>query len=147
MVKSFGSSVDEAEIAQMVERAREFIARQTGTFYNLFNPPSEPDITDFVNNFEGHICICFCAYVLQLEMERLLKAAQSSITVERARELVKTMYALTYTKPAHTSPTKVMLGMDEEQGELYRLVEDWVKRDLGNAWRKQVMYVYLSNSA
>ena len=85
------------------------------------------------NRIEGHICICFCAYVLQLEMERLLKAAQSSITVERARELVKTMYALTYTKPAHTSPTKVMLGMDEEQGELYRLVEDWVKRDLGNA--------------
>ena len=101
MVKSFGSSADEAEIAQMVERAREFIARQTGTFYNLFNPPSEPDITDFVNNFEGHICICFCAYVLQLEMELLLKAAQSSITVERARELVKTMSALTYTKPIH----------------------------------------------
>lgn len=85
------------------------------------------------NRIEGHICICFCAYVLQLEMERLLKAAQSNITVERARELVKTMYALTYTKPGHTRPTKVMLSMDNEQAELYRLVEDWVKRDLGNA--------------
>lgn len=82
---------------------------------------------------EGHICICFCAYVLQLEMERLLKAAHSDITLERARELVKTMYALTYTKPGHTLPTKVMLGMDDEQAELYRLVEDWVKRNLGNA--------------
>ena len=30
-----------------------------------------------------------------------------------------------------------MLGMDEEQVELYRLVEDWAKRDLDNAWRKQ----------
>ena len=48
---------------------------------------------------EGHICICFCAYVLQLKMERQLKAAQSNITAERARELVKTMYALTYTMP------------------------------------------------
>lgn len=85
------------------------------------------------NRIEGHICICFCAYVLQIEMERLLKAAQSNITVERARELVKTMYALTYTKPGHMRPTKVMLGMDDEQAELYRLVEDWVRCDLGNA--------------
>ena len=51
-------------------------------------------------------------------MGRLLKAAQSNIVVEKTRELVKTMYALTYTKPGHTRPTKVMLGMDEEQAEL-----------------------------
>ena len=43
------------------------------------------------------------------------------------------MYALTYTKPGHTQLTKVMLGMDDEQAELFRLVENWVKRDLGNA--------------
>ena len=85
------------------------------------------------NRIEGHICICFCAYVLQLEMERLLKAANSTITIDRARELVKTMYALTYTKPGYTRQTKVMLGMDEEQAELYRLVNDWVSRELGNA--------------
>lgn len=85
------------------------------------------------NRIEGHICICFCAYVLQLEMERLLKAANSTITIDRARELVKKMYALTYTKPGDTRQTKVMLGMDEEQAELYRLVNDWVSRDLGNA--------------
>ena len=85
------------------------------------------------NRIEGHICICFCAYVLQLEMERLLKAANSTITIDRARELVKTMYALTYTKPGYTRQTKVMLGMDEEQAELYRLVDDWVSRELGNA--------------
>lgn len=85
------------------------------------------------NRIEGHICICFCAYVLQLEIERLLKAAKSNITMERARELVKTMYALTYVRPGYSQPTKVMLGMDDEQSELLRLVEDWVNRDLGNA--------------
>lgn len=53
MVKSFGSSSDEVEIDRMVERAREFIARQTGTYYHLFNPPPEPDITDFVNNLSN----------------------------------------------------------------------------------------------
>lgn len=85
------------------------------------------------NRIEGHICICFCAYVLQLEIERLLKAAASELTIDKARELVKTMYALTYTKPGHTKPTKVMLRMDPQQQELYQLVKNWVMRDLGNA--------------
>ena len=85
------------------------------------------------NRIEGHICICFCAYVLQLEIERLLKAAGSDITIDKARELVKTMYALAYTKPGHTKPSKVMLRMDSQQQELFQLVENWVTRDLGNA--------------
>lgn len=85
------------------------------------------------NRIEGHICICFCAYVLQLEIERLLKGANSGLTINRARELVKTMYALTYTKPGHTKPSKVMLRMNPEQQELFQLVNAWVTRDLGNA--------------
>lgn len=85
------------------------------------------------NRIESHICICFCAYVLQLEVERMLRAAGSCITIDRARELVRTMYAITYTKPGHAKPMKVMLRMDPEQQELYRLVENWVNRDLGNA--------------
>lgn len=85
------------------------------------------------NRIEGHICICFCAYVLQLEIERMLKMSGSNITIDRARELVKTMYALTYTKPGHTKPSKIMLRMDQEQQELYDLIQNWVKSDLGNA--------------
>lgn len=85
------------------------------------------------NRIEGHICICFCAYVLQLEIERLLKEAESEITIDRARELVKTMYALTYTKTGHVKPTRVMLRMDQEQQELFDLVNKWVSPDLGNA--------------
>lgn len=85
------------------------------------------------NRIEGHICICFCAYVLQLEIERLLKQAGSAISIDRARELVKTMYAINYVKPGHTKPSKVMLRMDQEQQALYDLVAEWVKVDLGNA--------------
>lgn len=54
MVKSFGSSRDEAQIERMVEQAREFIQRQTGTFYHLFNPPPEQDITDFVGSLSNN---------------------------------------------------------------------------------------------
>ncbi len=85
------------------------------------------------NRIEGHICICFCAYVLQLEIERILKNANSRITIERARELVKTMYALNYTKPGLIKPATVMLQMDVEQKELFELVSNWVNRNLGNA--------------
>lgn len=59
------------------------------------------------NRIEGHICICFCAYVLQLEIERLLKAAASELTIDKARELVKTMYALTYTDQCKNSVVKI----------------------------------------
>lgn len=47
-----------------------------------------------------HLCICFCSYVLQLEIERLLKAAGSNISIERARELVKTIMPYHTPKPA-----------------------------------------------
>ena len=50
------------------------------------------------------------------------------------------MYALTYTKPGHAKPSKTMLRMDPQQQELYRLVSDWVVRDLGNACRKQEIW-------
>lgn len=83
------------------------------------------------NRIEGHICICLCAYVLQLETERMLKKAGSKITLERARELVKTMYAISYTKQGHTKPSKVMLRMDDEQTELVNIVSNWINRDFG----------------
>lgn len=85
------------------------------------------------NRIKGHICICFSAYVLHLEVERLLKNTNSKITIERARELVKTIYALNYTKPGHLNPSTTMLQMDEEQKELFELVSNWTNRDLGNA--------------
>jgi Transposase len=85
------------------------------------------------NRIEGHICICFCAYMLQLEIERMLKEAGSDITIDKAREIVKTMYAITYTKPGHMKSSKVMLKMDNDQKELFNIVENWVKPNLGNA--------------
>lgn len=53
MVKSFGSSTDRAQIDRMVEEANEFIARQTGTFYNLFNPPPKPEVSDFIESLSN----------------------------------------------------------------------------------------------
>jgi len=80
------------------------------------------------NRIEGHICICFTAYVIQLELARMLKAAGSDITVNRAREIVRNMYRIRYTLPGRSTESEVILRMDDEQQELYDLVTDWVHR-------------------
>jgi transposase len=80
------------------------------------------------NRIDGHICICFAAYTVLLEMERMLKHAKSEITLKRAQELSKTMYQLTYRLPkSHLVKTKI-LGMDNEQQELYNMVTRWLSR-------------------
>jgi len=80
------------------------------------------------NRIQGHICICFTAYTILLEMERMLKHEKSEITVKRAQELTKTMYQLTYRLPKSRLAKTKILGMDTRQQELYDMVSRWLKR-------------------
>ena len=74
------------------------------------------------NRIEGHICICFTVYTIMLELERLLKAKKSDITLARAQEITKNMYQLTYTLPQSGLTKTALLKMDDEQRELYDIV-------------------------
>ena len=74
------------------------------------------------NRIEGHICICFTAYTVLLELERLLKATESPLTLARVREAVKTMYRLNYVSPNTRKPMSVLLQMDAEQKQVYDLI-------------------------
>lgn len=89
---------------------------------NKFDLAVRPIYHRLRNRIEGHICICFTAYTIMLELERILKAAKSEITVYRAQEIVKNMYAITYTLPRSKQTKRVHLGMNEEQSELCTLV-------------------------
>ena len=80
---------------------------------NKFDLAVRPIYHRLRNRIEGHICICFTAYTIMLELERILKAAKSEITIYRAQELTKSMYAITYTLPRSKQTKKVYLGMDE----------------------------------
>ena len=74
------------------------------------------------NRIEAHICICFTAYSIMLELERLLKANGSAISLKRAQEITHNMYQLTYQLP-HSKDTKhLILKMDKEQQELHDIV-------------------------
>ena len=74
------------------------------------------------NRIEGHICICFTAYTIMLELERLLKASESAITLARAQQITRSMYQLTYVLPQSGYTKTTLLRMDEEQQELYDIV-------------------------
>ncbi len=58
-----------------------------------------------------------------LELERILKAAQVEMTVYRAQELTKNMYAISYTHPKSWVRKRIVLGMDEEQRLLCELIK------------------------
>lgn len=74
------------------------------------------------NRIEGHICVCFTAYTILLELDRRLAKAKSRLTVYRAQELTKNMYALTCVLPNWNTPKRFVFKMTKEQQELINAV-------------------------
>ncbi len=77
------------------------------------------------NRIEGHVCICFTAYTIMLELERRIKKAGLEYSVERARELTKTIYSIKYTLPETREEKMVILQMSDEQKRLVEITKKW----------------------
>ncbi|MBU1901568.1 IS1634 family transposase [Patescibacteria group bacterium] len=76
------------------------------------------------NRIEAHICISFTAYCVYKDMERVLYEQNSSLSLKRAAELTHNMYQITYTLPDSKHTKSKLLNMDEEQTELYRIINE-----------------------
>lgn len=74
------------------------------------------------NRIEAHICISFTAYCILKELERILYAEKSSLSLKRAAELTHNMYQITYTLSESKHTKSKLLNMDDEQAELYQIV-------------------------
>jgi hypothetical protein len=74
------------------------------------------------NRIEAHICICFTAYSVMLELERLLITNKSTISLKRAQEITYNMYQIVYQLPNSKETKTQMLKMDREQQELYKII-------------------------
>jgi len=74
------------------------------------------------NRIEAHICICFTAYTIMLELERLLKARKSGLSPKRAQEITHNMYQINYQLPNTKETKNQKLKMDKEQQELYDII-------------------------
>jgi transposase len=77
------------------------------------------------HRIEAHICIAFTAYVVYKELERVLKEENASISLKMASEITHNMYQLTYQLPDSRHIKSVMLKMDEQQSELYQIIQKY----------------------
>jgi hypothetical protein len=74
------------------------------------------------SRIEAHICVSFTAYCVYKELERVLYAEKSSLSLKRAAELTHNMYQITYILPDSNHIKSKLLNMDDEQAELYQII-------------------------
>nr|WP_202927959.1 IS1634 family transposase [Cyclobacterium roseum] len=72
---------------------------------------------------KAHLCICFVAYAIYKELERILEKKKAEISATRAVDLTKNMYQIKTTLPDSKQPIKIPLKMTEEQVYLTKLLE------------------------
>lgn len=80
------------------------------------------------NRIEAHVCICFTAYTILLELERALKKTadkrnkKPGITIYRAKFLAESLYEIEYVNPYNGKNMSVMLRTDYDE-EVMRLLD------------------------
>jgi len=74
------------------------------------------------DRIEAHICISFTAYSIYKELERVLYQEKYSLSVKKAAELTHNMYEITYQLPDSKQTKQKLLGMDDQQQELYKII-------------------------
>jgi transposase len=77
------------------------------------------------HRIEAHICIAFAAYTVYKELERVLHEEKASISLKTASEITHNMYQITYQLPDSKHIKSTLLKMDEQQSELYRIIQKY----------------------
>jgi transposase len=72
---------------------------------------------------EAHICLSFTAYCIYKELERVLYIEKSKLSLKKAAELTHNMYEITYTLPESKHTKSTLLKMDDQQAELYQIIQ------------------------
>ena len=72
---------------------------------------------------EAHICIAFCSNKIYKELERQLKACQSTLTPEKAIEIANTIYKITIETPFSKTKESRLYLPNEEQRNLLNLFQ------------------------
>ena len=72
---------------------------------------------------EAHICISFTAYCIYKELERVLYKEKSALSLKKSAELTHNMYQITYTLPESKHTKSKLLKMDDQQAELFQIIQ------------------------
>ena len=77
------------------------------------------------HRIEAHICIAFTAYAVYKELERVMNEEKASFSLKTASEITHNMYQITYQLPDSKHIKSTLLKMDEQQSELYQIVQKY----------------------
>ena len=77
------------------------------------------------HRIEAHICIAFTAYVVYKELERVLNEEKASISLKTVSEITQNMYQVTCQLPDSRHIKSTLLKMDEQQWELYQIIQKY----------------------
>lgn len=70
---------------------------------------------------EAHLCICFCAYKIYKELERLLKLNNISLSAEKALKEINNMRQINYILPKSKQVKKKLLRLNSIQNQLIKM--------------------------
>lgn len=74
------------------------------------------------NRIEAHICICFTAYAVYKELERLLIKNKINISAEKATEEIKDIHQLTYMLPKSKQIKTKLLRLNDIQKVILNII-------------------------
>jgi transposase len=77
------------------------------------------------HRIEAHICVSFAAYTIYKELERVLHLEKSKLSIKKSAEITHNMYRIEYTLPESKHTKNKLLRMDEEQAELYLIIQKY----------------------
>ena len=108
-----GEIIDNYRNLYLIERAFRF---------NKTDLDIRPMYHRLFNRIEAHVCVCFTAYTIMLELERILKTSGCGISLHRAMFLAESIHELTYVNPYSNQRKSVLLKTDHDV-EVSRLLQ------------------------
>ena len=76
---------------------------------------------------EAHICICFVAYKLYKELERILRILRIELSVDKVLDIAKTISTVTIKTESGSEIKKTIITRDEQR-LLLDLLPNWVSQ-------------------
>ena len=104
-VKNFGTAQSEEDVETLCESARRWIHTYGG-------------------QLRAHVCICFVAYKVYKELERIIKLSGIDMSVEKVLDIAKTITTIRINLPHNQSVYTQTLFLTEKQKSIKPLFED-----------------------
>ena len=84
-----------------------------------------PNFHRLRHRIETQVCVSFAAYSIYKELERVLYLEKSKLSIKKSAEITHNMYRIEYTLPESKHTKFKLLRMDQEQAELYLIIQKY----------------------